>query len=109
MNLTQDEQRKLTEWIGECWHKWLPCDDKEGRFCIRCGIEEEDCTNYSLDFSDWRVVGRLQERLLAQQGHISNIYNGPSVDGFYISVEGCTGSSLKEAICRAILAYIDKE
>lgn len=127
MNITQDEQRKLTEFLGECWHEFKPRNNTgtdDNRFddefrCVKC---DRSANTYHgmywsanelneksrLDFNDWRVVGRLIEKA-----------------GGYIRIWKCDGKwkaafekglvvvkarpgveTPQAAICNAILVYI---
>jgi hypothetical protein len=106
MSLTIEQQRKLTEkGLGECWHE---CD--EDRICRKChqflGTNEE----MRLNFTDWRVVGRLIEKLEAV--YVDKMGAGPYFsEAFilggknYISVNGTTP---QEAICLVVLAWIEE-
>lgn len=97
--LTTEDQRILTEWLGECWH--VPNHMKEnGTYstadrCCFCGAP---LPWILLDFSDWRVVGRLVEKL---QTITTN------ADMVRLEVRRALFSpSPRLAICRAVLAYL---
>lgn len=109
MELTIEEKRILTEFLGECWHEWHQCDDKEGRFCIKCDIEEEDCANYRFDFSDWRVVGRLVEKMREELNTQVNMHKEIPARlqlRIYDIQNALWRQDDKEAICRAILVWL---
>lgn len=131
MELTTDEQRILTEWLGECWHEdgglivnhWSESLDAptELRYCKHY----PNCKSaYSypltetfkrIDFSDWRVVGRLEGKVLLNQ---CNITKFSSYDGELYTVRIYDLKQLKEhhgtmktpqlAICRAVLEYLKR-
>jgi hypothetical protein len=111
MNLTEQEQRQLTEFLGECWH--------EGRQYKRAGVRSgvDWCCKYCgqylghgvierLDFSDWRVVGRLQQRLPDETtiSLYAVCYAIVLPDQRII-----TSKKLEEAICRAVLAWLGEK
>ena len=127
MNLTIEQQRKLTEFLGECWHEWEYCSgwngvETEHWFrCKKCNKEvsasrvraDSPPIQSSLDFTDWRVVMRVWET--ANKRGLQ-----PSLEHFaatarcvvkkfneqpYASYSSCP----KEAICLAVLAYLESE
>jgi hypothetical protein len=112
MTLTTDEQKKLTLFLGECWHE---LDGYRGSMgtCKKCGAWwKGEGFVHRLDFTDWRVVGRLIEKAQKEQWVGMNEANGETCcmigednDGFVGVTEFAT--TPQEAICRAVLAYID--
>ena len=60
--LSLESQKLLTEWLGECWHEIEInlIDPTVHYYCMSC----KSTKPLRLDFSDWRVVGRLVEKLL---------------------------------------------
>ena len=70
--MTEQEQRKLTEFLGECWHEWvLEITPKHGYRIIRCpkcfastsiGRHQKPDNVRRLDFTDWRVKGRILDK-----------------------------------------------
>jgi hypothetical protein len=60
--LTTEQQRRLTEFLGECWHEYDPTFDG-GNSCPLCRKSDHHQFHrtfpHRLDFSDWRVVMRL--------------------------------------------------
>lgn len=116
MNLTEAEQRRLTEFLGECWHEWRyiydATDNIQQPTCTKChGTWGKDPLP-RLDFTDWRVVGRLMvvAMLKAERPIYVHVYNNGQ--GLYslASFKGkeiiIKGDQPQEAICMAILNYI---
>ena len=103
MNLTIEEQRKLTEFLGECWHEYNPNYD-QGNSCSKCGKTVfhrfHRTFPQNLDFTDWRVVGRLIEKLRDMGEDVDDLRDAIRTRIFW--------GSPQEAICRAILAYLDR-
>jgi hypothetical protein len=126
MNLTTGELRKLTEFLGECWHTVWGGKDYTGGLtanCEKCGrrgnLYDEELF---LDFTDWRVVGRILEQttheglcpalVFDDDGHWQLCFDGIQPVGgdgvFTHIVEGEPWyDTPQEAICGAVLAYID--
>lgn len=113
MNLTLEEQRKLTEFLGECWHG--ECVDRSAPEYMVCFVCNESFvgSNWRLNFTDWRVVGRLVEKF-----ETVSIWKHYDADLYecYIWHEGISAGdeekrcfsalTRQEAICRAVLAYL---
>jgi hypothetical protein len=96
--LSLESQKLLTEWLGECWHEY------NSRKCITCIIMEPEDDPPRLDFSDWRVTGRLIEKaegiVVIKFDHTWN----STIEGDFQE-----GSSPQLAICNAIVAYLKEE
>ena len=105
MTLTIEEQHKLTEFLGECWHEWM-IEDIQGlpRYACRACLYETYAHPTRLDFADWRVVGRLAVKaggvdLEEDEGSWMCAVNKPGAP--YVTYD-----APEEAICRAVLAYL---
>ena len=61
--MTDADKKLLTEFLGECWHEgWV---NKAGTYCCnKCPAAYPSVEASRLDFTDWRVVGRLYYKLL---------------------------------------------
>ena len=68
MNLTDEQKRMLTEYLGECWHEMEP-RDMETPACIHCRKKEPWCHWHS--FSDRNDLGDLYDRM-AERGELGN-------------------------------------
>lgn len=68
MNLPIETQKRLTKFLGECWHEWhKPEDYVQALICTGCGKTQLGPTTAAsdkLDFDNWRVVGRAVSKLL---------------------------------------------
>lgn len=76
--LTIEQQKRLMIFLGECWHDFADMFDQGGpsdNVCIHCGKLEPVCSN--IDFTDWRVVGRLIEKV-GKYGYSIEIMPGES-------------------------------
>lgn len=117
MILTEQQQKKLTEFLGECFHEPRPTITAFGGplyggdiTCKHCGASmpwlNSPLPNARLDFTDWRTVGRLIEKL-EKFCTISPSFTGKfwrfEIDD---KVFG-QGESPQEAIVMAVLAYLE--
>jgi hypothetical protein len=92
MNLTEEDQKLLAKWLGECWHEW----EKNNERCIKCNIHQHMLKANPLDFNDWRVVGELAEKLETEVGTL----------GAAEKIAAYAYTDLKEAIVNACLEQI---
>ena len=93
-DLTIEEQKLLTEWLGERWH-----ETGERNYTEIChGFPEP-----RLDFTDWRVVGRLVEKLrsITQYNLTTEVWWVKHRVGIVLF-----DANPQLAICRAILSYL---
>ena len=118
MNLTTDEQKMLTEFLGGCWHRYAPLSPSRWQ-CKICDKYSHDGKQEVLDFTDWRVVGRLIEKCCAtsstpiflwtrQQKYVARIQikNNSAHKRKGFTADGATP---QEAICRAVLAWLGED
>lgn len=102
--LSLDAQRRLTEFLGECFHSSWMCGE-----CPECGLCVED-ESYHLDFSDWRVVGRLIEKLMQINLSAENGIGRAPIYWAWLQIGGRShsgkGNTPQLAICLAIDAYL---
>jgi len=103
MNLSTEEQKLLTEWLGECWHEeGTPTGMVYHPYrCAKCIKPIHAGGPSRLDFSDWRVVGRIVEKVRSL--HIASDY---LCKVFSNAIFFSDNPQL--AICRAILAYLQE-
>lgn len=110
--LATEDQRLLTEFLGECWHEeGMPTGMSYHPFrCKKCNKPLHVSGKNGLDFSDWRVVGRLIEKCRSAQTVKleSNFESGISVDSsrYYWSP---VAETPQLAICNAVLAYLKEK
>lgn len=109
--LTEQEQRQLTEVLGECWH-----EQGANWRCASCGVPMPLQQELRLDFTDWLVVGRLIEKVQKTHSiHISSV--GQSKNCWHCVIgyqrpyrfSSIMQSTPQEAICRAVLARLEGE
>lgn len=99
MNLTKDEQRILTEFLGLPYTNDIHCPVC-GYYCLgKGGIGCIDKTATFLDFSDWRVVGRMIDKL-HETGGIDQL------DQYLVSDAKLKEVGVRASICLAVLAYL---
>ena len=115
--MTEDEQRLLTEFLGECWHEdgglvVNHYSENSGRelqlrYCRHCKeayVHPSQETFTRLDFTDWRVVGRLVEKreniTIWKHPQWGWIATYPPQHHFN------EGATPQEAICRAVIAWL---
>ena len=57
MNITEEQRKLLTEWLGECWHEWhfAPEDVTP---CLKCRSRKDNRT-----FDNWNDFGAVVEKL----------------------------------------------
>ena len=57
MNITEEQRKLLTEWLGECWHEWhfAPEDVTP---CLKCRSRKDNRT-----FDNWDDFGAVVEKL----------------------------------------------
>lgn len=94
--LSLEQRKRLTEFLGECWHDVPP--DFYVQFPSRCRVCKRVIAfydDYRLDFNDWRVRGRLVEKV----GGI--VATGRIVDQYGYNDD-------EDGICLAIDAYLAK-
>jgi hypothetical protein len=124
--MTDNDKRLLTEFLGECWHETafreyeLEIEGRTGDFIkatCSCGKVRRLGKRYNdvdyhpvchnLDFTDWRVVGRLIEKCedIWICKHEEMIWQ-TSPKGTSLWFRGATP---QEAICRAVLAWLKEE
>ena len=71
--LTEDDKKRLTEFLGECWHEksgksYFPIGIKgiprgpESYLCAKCNTKFYD--NQFRTFTTWEDLGALQEKLV---------------------------------------------
>lgn len=94
MDLTIEQQKKLTEFLGE---------HDMARWC-----ETHNRWDEGLDFTDWRVVGRLISKVKVVSIHYSQYFQHwdatvQNQQTHYI------GNTAEEAIIMAVLAYLEGE
>lgn len=99
MELTTEEQKLLTEWLGEEWREntWYHV--------------YEDADLIRLDFSDWGVVGRLVAKVtsfcLQSESHSTERAN---LCLLQMSIESALWEDTPQlAICHAVLAYLKEK
>ena len=108
--LTDENKKALTIFLGECWHEEEAIPNLPHlTWCKKCHY-----IGFTyLDFTDWRVVGRLVSKVSGDTW--VSVYGPPSHHPQDIS---CTigdednhiteyGNSLQEAIIAAVLAYLE--
>jgi hypothetical protein len=122
--LTIEQQRRLTEFLGECWHEGIGLavnhSNSEGeptqlRYCgkypqCRAAYVSPSRSDFErLDFSDWRVVGRLIEMVgsanISEQDHkLWHCFIGD--EDWDCSQPHASGKNPQLAICLAIDAWL---
>lgn len=63
--MTETDRKLLTEFLGECWHKWedrSSVTDFRPHKCIKCNFETKQF-HYYRTFDTWQDLGVLKERL----------------------------------------------
>jgi hypothetical protein len=113
-SLSLESQKLLTELLGECWHvKWVDPTGFCSTQCASCGKildEIEDAPR--LDFSDWRVVGRLINKL---RSHILDTHGDVTELPLYLEVRlhyietALWSNNPQLAICLAVVEYLKGE
>jgi hypothetical protein len=115
--MTERAQRLLTEFLGECWHDWP--NEEPGRilylFCPKCGDESwSDAEDKRLDFTDWRVVGSLVEKVqrklyfqLSSVGASKNCWKVEIGHARPYHWAVYNQATPQAAICAAILVYLE--
>jgi len=113
--LLVEAQKLLTEWLGECWHTWerkypYPARTEaelkmRGHVCTKCGEywpvqPKAEGLITPLNFSDWRVVGRLIEKVRTHRPLGDTITLSERL-GYAI----CSANP-QRAICNAIVDYL---
>ena len=108
--MTDQEKRLLTEFLGECWHEssgmtWI---------CGKCktdvgwlGETMKDAVaveTLRLDFTDWRVVGRLIEK--TEDVEVWYFHEDMEWCARVLEREIHSAKSPQEAICAAVLAWL---
>jgi hypothetical protein len=120
--MDDNDKRLLTEFLGECWHEWGPEQEGDGDLCIKCWYSKYRSNKQAyLDFTDWRVAGRLLVQttheglcpslLFDDDGHWQLCFDGIQPVGgggvFTHVVEGNPWfDTPQEAICAAVLAWL---
>lgn len=113
--LTFEDQRLLTEFLGECWHEAY--NGFAPGLCSKCEASKFDSGSGNflpvgelhLDFSDWRVVGRLLDKIENIEVWKSKDYRG-SWGAFTEGIgENVYASTPQLAICKAVLAYLKEK
>lgn len=114
--LSIEEQKRLTEFLGECPHEWLReflfADYQTGMYrCSVCGILSAAAKQEpkALDFSDWRVVGMLIEKfdsLNVEKAIATNGLHKAQLLNYYGRDGQAEAKTPQLAICRAVLAYL---
>ena len=117
--MTEQEQRKLTEFLGEEWDNnsesaywWCPhCLEEVDGSRVTFSEKHDTCLcpvvikEARLDFTDWRVVGRLIEKVDQMWIETSSTKkwaaSPPATSHWFY------GDTPQEAICRAVLAYLE--
>ena len=101
--MTDQDKRLLTEFLGECWHEpdatYKPLTDDTFK-CLKCQV----INARRLDFTDWRVVGRLIEK--AEDVEVWYYYDGMEWCARVLELETHSAKSPQEAICAAVLAWL---
>ena len=75
-DLTEDDKKRLTEFLGECWHEksgksYFPIGIKgiprgpESYLCAKCNTKFYD--NQFRTFTTWEDLGALQEKLVEKR------------------------------------------
>jgi hypothetical protein len=106
--LSLEEQKILTEWLGECWHEYTK-EWNSGIYCKHCNYHRD---SPRLDFSDWRVIGRLIEKakILTDSLYESEDGSGVRADQLVENINWALWdwsiSTPQLAICKVILAYL---
>lgn len=109
-DLSTEEQKLLTEWLGECWHEF---EALHSTLCTKCNKPFLSQTYHvpRLDFSDWRVVGRLVEKILLFASY-EVLKESSGKERFLVLIhsktktyQGTEGTP-QLAICKAVLAYL---
>lgn len=112
--LTLEDKRLLTEFLGECWH--IPNHIKENLtigIADRCLLCDARLPWIRLDFSDWRVVGRLIEKMHdVREQFLEELKSKElaSIDAYlfklYLSL---AHKNPQLAICHAVLTYLKEQ
>lgn len=106
MNLTLDEQKQLTEFLGGCYHEL-----KED-FLTLCHVCNDTCVDEDLsisrlDFFDWRVTGKLLKKL-SEIGLSWEIKDLPKTTKVMVMWNEAEDVIPQMAVCKAILNYLNK-
>lgn len=115
--MTDADKKLLTEFLGECWHEW---EQYDGRY-LRCknptclwhdkSVNETstqgDGPFIPLDFTDWRVIGRLIEKV----GGLDILEYEEFQASWIAATRGnksiyALGDTPQEAICEAVISYL---
>ena len=101
--MTDQEKRLLTEFLGECWHEgWV---NKAGTYCCnKCPAAYPSVEASRLDFTDWRVAGRLIEK--TEDVEVWYFYDDMEWCARVLEREIHSAKSPQEAICAAVLAWL---
>lgn len=111
IGLTTDQEKILTEFLGECWHEYGSLTGYEHHSC-RCS----KCNNpimlipfvgtpKRLDFSDWRIIGRLIVK--ANETCSENVYTPEYLMWLDIR-DALHAENIPLAICLAICRYLEE-
>jgi hypothetical protein len=101
--MTDDDKRLLTEFLGDCWHTDFHelIYARPYFYCERC--QERDPQR--LDFDDWRVVGRLVEKVKRPM-RLQYCFEGQVGACFVGGVGVIWADTETAAICAAVLSYL---
>ena len=111
--MTEQQERMLTEFLGACWHEWYrPHGWAHAWLCSKCSQDNihHDAPRKEkkayLDFTDWRVVGRLIEKV----GGVTVIRLHENVweatQHPYTDAPCVQRGTPQESICAAVIAYL---
>lgn len=117
--ITLEEQRFLTEFLGECWHEFEEAalhdnwGSSRGLKCKHCHLEAlQPQDKYRLDFTDGRVVFRLIEKVRSKvlEDHGDFFELAIHDQGYVEGIEKSLWSNDPElAVCKTIAAFLMKE
>jgi hypothetical protein len=121
--MDDNDKKLLTEFLGECWHETafreyeLEIEGRTGDFIkatCSCGKVRRLGKRYNdvdyhpvchnLDFTDWRVVGRLIEK--AEDVEVWYFHEDKEWCARVLERETHSASTPQEAICAAVLAWL---
>jgi len=95
-----EQARLLTEFLGECPIPYT-VDKRTMWFCDKCGH-----THTTLDFNDWRVIGRLIEKMNLMISFKPR-KNGRWICFFETNGGLFEGDTPQEAIINAVISYLE--
>jgi hypothetical protein len=63
-SLSEDDKKLLTEFLGECWHKFQSDGMGSGYSCQKCKIHRTWTDKQDRPFTTWPDLGDLKEKLV---------------------------------------------